>query len=78
MAARRKKKKSGNSGFRSLLCLVVLPLMAANLYASWKVFKVAEWMEVPVFGSFHNGPAQLASLLLINTGLLAVLVIIKE
>jgi hypothetical protein len=52
--------------------------MAANLYASWKVFKVAEWLEVPVFGSFHNRPAQLASLLLINTGLLAVLAIIKE
>ncbi len=60
-----RKKKSGTF-FGTFVIIVVLPLLLINIWACWKILKVAEVLEVPLLGSVHNGPMQLAGLLLTN------------
>ena len=77
MSAKRKKRK-GSSFYAGFAGLVIVPLLLVNLYAAWKINQIAEWVEVPLFGSFYSGPAQLTTLLLLNCGVVLLLLIFHE
>ena len=77
MNAKRKRKKAGNF-FGVFVGIVILPLLLANIWAGWKILKVAEALEIPLLGSVHNGPMQLAALLLINCVVITLLAAAKE
>jgi hypothetical protein len=77
MSAKRKKKKRNNF-FGAFIVVIILPLLLVNIWAGWKILKVAEALEIPLLGSVHNGPMQLAGLLLINCVVITLLAAAKE
>ncbi len=77
MNAKRKQKNSG-SFFGAFAAIIILPLLLVNIWAGWKILKVAEVLEIPLLGSVHNGPMQLAALLLINCVVITLLAAAKE
>ena len=74
--ARRKKKKKNNTG--TFIAVIVLPLLLVNIWVGWKIFRVAEALEIPLLGSAHDGPIQLAALLLINSVVITLLTVLRE
>jgi hypothetical protein len=74
--ARKKKKKTNNVG--TIIVVIVLPLLLVNIWAGWKIFRVAEALEIPLLGSVHDGPIQLAALLLINSIVITLLTVLRE
>jgi len=76
MNAKRKKKK--NSSFGTFIVIIILPLMLVNIWAGWKILRIAEALKIPLLGSVDDGPAQLAILLFANCVVIALLAIIKN
>ena len=77
MSAKRKRKKANNA-FGTFVIIIILPLLLVNIWAGWKILRVAEALEIPLLGSVHNGPMQLAGLLLINCVVITLLAAAKE
>lgn len=77
MNAKRKKKKAANF-FGTFVVVIVLALLLCNIWVGWKILKVAEALDIPLLGSVHNGPIQLAALLLINCIVITLLAVAKE
>lgn len=75
--AKRKKKKADNV-FGTFILIIILPLLLVNIWAGWRVFRIAEALDIPLFGPVHDGPIQLASLLLINCIVITLLTVAKE
>lgn len=73
-----KKAKKTNSLWGTFVIIIVLPVLLADLWAGWKIIRIAKFLEVPLLGSVHNGPAQLAGLLLINCLVIVLLTAAKE
>lgn len=73
----RKTGKSRKSSGNSIVMLAVFSLAAANLFAAWRIFQLAQLLEIPLIGSLHGGPEQLAILLLVNTGAVLWLLALK-
>jgi len=76
MNAKRKKKK--NSSFGTFIVIIILPLMIVNIWAGWKILRIAEALKIPLLGSVDDGPKQLAILLFANCVVIALLAIIKD
>ncbi|MDD5597188.1 MAG: hypothetical protein PHV82_04545 [Victivallaceae bacterium] len=77
MSAKKKQKKTDS--FRgTFIVIIVLPVLLANLLAGWKIMQVAEMLKIPLLGSVHNGPVQLAGLLLINCAVIVLLTAANE
>lgn len=73
-----KKKKKKDNLFGAFIVIIILPLLLVNIFAGWKVLKVAESLEIPLLGSVDDGPAQLAALLFINCMVLTLLTISRR
>lgn len=75
MCGKKRKKNSGlNEAF---VAIVVLPLLLVNIYAGWRILKIAEALEIPIFGTVHGAPMQLAGLLFVNGVVITLLAVIK-
>jgi len=74
----KKKKKKKGDVFGTFIVIIVLPLLLINIWAGWRIFRIAEALEIPLLGSVHDGPIQLASLLLINCVVITLLTVVKE
>lgn len=77
MSAKRKSKKA-NSSFKGVVVIIVLSLLLANIWAGWRILRLAKALEIPLLGSVDDGPAQLAALLFINCVVIALLAVVKE
>jgi regulator of protease activity HflC (stomatin/prohibitin superfamily) len=77
MSAKRKQTKV-NGFWGMFIIIVVLPVLLVNIWAGWKIIKIAKFLEVPLLGSVHQGPAQLAGLLLINCIVIVLLTAARE
>ena len=73
-----KKKKKKDNLFGAFIVIIILPLLLVNIFAGWKVLKVAKSLEIPLLGSVDDGPGQLATLLFINCVVLALLTVSKR
>ncbi|MFA6714944.1 MAG: hypothetical protein WCS27_06170 [Victivallaceae bacterium] len=74
-----KKKQNKTDSFRgTFIVIIVLPLLLANIWAGWKIMQIAEMLKIPLLGSVHNGPAQLAGLLLVNCIVIVLLTAANE
>ncbi len=76
MNAKRKTKQKNNP-FETFVAVIILALLLANIWAGWKILKVAEALDIPLLGSVHDGPMQLAGLLLINCIIITLLAATK-
>ena len=77
MAARKKRKTKNTNGIDSFIVIMVLAIFLANIWAGWKILKIADVLEIPIIGSVHNGPLQLAGLLLANSIIICILSITR-
>ncbi len=77
MNAKKKSKKTGGS-LKTFTVIIVLALLLANIWAGWRILKLAKALEIPLLGSVDNGPTQLATLLFVNCVVIALLAVIKE
>lgn len=77
MNAKKKQKKADNF-WGTFVVMIVLPVLLVNIWAGWKIMKIAKFLEIPLIGSVHNGPAQLAALLLINCVVIVLLTAARE
>jgi hypothetical protein len=73
--AKRKHKKNT---FGTFIAIIVLPLLLINIWAGWRILKIAKSLEIPLLGSVDDGPMQLAVLLFINCVIIALLAITRE
>ena len=79
MAGRKKKRKAkSTSNIDSFVVIIVLAVFIANIWAGWKILKIADVLEIPIIGSVHNGPLQLAGLLLANSVVICILSITRS
>lgn len=77
MSAKKKSKKTGGSS-GAFVAIIVLPLLLANIWAGWRILKLAKALEIPLLGSVDDGPMQLATLLFINCIAIALLVVVRK
>lgn len=77
MSAKRKSKKTASS-FGTFIAIIVLPLLLVNIWAGWRILKIAKALEIPLLGSVDDGPMQLATLLFINCVVIALLAALRE
>jgi hypothetical protein len=77
MSAKKKSKKA-NSSFKGFAVIIVLLLLLANIWAGWRILKLAKALEIPLLGSVDDGPMQLATLLFINCVVIVLLIVVKE
>jgi len=77
MSAKKKSKKA-NGSFGTLAVIIVLPLLLVNIWAGWRILKLAKALEIPLLGSVDDGPMQLATLLFINCVVIALLVVARD
>jgi hypothetical protein len=73
MNARKKTK----SPLETFFIIIVLPLLLVNIWAIWRILQLAKALEIPMFGSVHAGPTQLAGLLLVNIVIIVLLTMRK-
>lgn len=77
MSAKKKSKKT-NSSSGTFVAIIILPLLLANIWAGWRILKIAKALEIPLLGSVDDGPMQLATLLFINCVVIALLAALRE
>ncbi len=73
MAARRRRKKQ-NSGFKSFVKLIVLPLIIVDGYAYWKVNQSSKYWLSGLL-SLSDPLSQLAIILTINIAVIIILLL---
>lgn len=69
----RKKPKKASSSFETFVVIMVIPLLLVNVWVGWKILKIADALKIPILGSVHDAPMQLAGLLLVNCIVIALL-----
>ncbi|MDD5699274.1 MAG: hypothetical protein PHH77_11720 [Victivallaceae bacterium] len=74
-AKRKRKNAAGSTG--TVVLIIVLPLLLANIWAGWKILRMAECLKLPLLGAVNDGPLQLGGLLLANCIALTLLAIIN-
>ncbi|MDD5727178.1 MAG: hypothetical protein PHV59_01320 [Victivallales bacterium] len=75
---KKTRRKNTDNPFASVFMIAVLAVLLANVWAGWKILKIADVLEIPLFGPVHQGPAQLAALLLINCIVISLLVVSRK
>lgn len=73
-AKRKRKNAAGITG--TLIPAIVLPVLLADIWAGWKILRLAELIRLPLLGPVDAGPLQLAGLLLGNCIALTLLALI--
>jgi hypothetical protein len=77
MTARKKRNTKNTNGIDSFIVIMVLAVFCANIWAGWRILKIADILEIPIIGPVHNGPFQLAGLLLANSIIICILSITR-
>lgn len=50
-----------------LLIITIAPLLLVNGYSLWRLNRIADSLDLPLLGSFSDGFAQIAMIILINS-----------
>jgi hypothetical protein len=66
------------SRHHKLLVLAILPLLAVNGYCLWRLNRIADTLDLPLLGSFSDGFAQIAMIILINSIVIMFLLAIRK
>jgi len=74
----KKKQKKTNNAFGTFVLIIVLPVLLINIWAGWKILNLADVLQIPLIGSVDDGPRQVAALLFINCGVVALLAMTKR
>ena len=60
-----------------LLTLAIAPLLAVNGYSLWRLNSIADSLDLPLLGSFSDGFAQIAMIILINSIVIMLFLVTK-
>jgi hypothetical protein len=60
-----------------LLILTIAPLLLINGYSLWRLNCIADSLDLPLLGSFSDGFAQIAMIILINSVVIMLFLVTK-
>ena len=61
----------------NLLILAIAPLLLVNGYSLWRLNCIADSLDLPLVGSFSDGFAQIAMIILINSIVIMLFIVTK-